>query len=291
MMEGESLAILRRALPKHWVIHGYAPDFGIDGTVEVFEMLEGDPPRAETLGEIFLFQLKAVEQSRPRTIELRPRFNVEKGPPKHTEGETAQMEITSFQISTDELLTVEGMGTGIAVVLFLVCLESESVYFLNLTDHIGKVLDPESPNWRSQKSIAVAVPTLNRIDRESPMLRLLRFYGVRPKLMGMFTKIHFQWAELAFEIESRDWPVMALHFGESLLRLDAWDAPAWALLADYKMKLAEVVRRLTEEPNRINRQAVVDFWFRMDTISRTFEDVTREWGLPTQLGLSCSYPS
>ena len=84
---------------------------------------------------------------------------------------------------------------------------------------------------------------------------------------------------------------MALHFGESLLRLDVWDPPAWALLADYKMKLTEVVRRLAEEPDRIDRRAVVDFWFRMDTISRAFEEVSREWGLPTQLGLSCSYPS
>jgi len=290
MLEGDSVAILRRALPKHWPIHGYAPDFGIDGTVEVFEMLGGDPPRAETLGEVFLFQLKAVQQSEPRTIELLPRFNVEKGPLKHTEGEAMEMEVVNFHISTDELLTVEAMGAGIAVILFLVCMESESVYFLNLTDYIDKILNPEKPGWRSQKSVTIAVPTLNEVHRESPMLRLLRFYGVRPKLMGMFTKIHFQWAELAREIQSKDWSVMALHFGESLLRLDAWEAPAWALLANYRRRLEKLVGKLAEIPDRIDRAAVVDFWFRMDTISRTFEDVTREWGLPTQLGLSCSYP-
>jgi hypothetical protein len=41
----------------------------------------------------------------------------------------------------------------------------------------------------------------------------------------------------------------------------------------------------------VNQQLVVDFWFRMDAISRTFEEVAREWGLPTVLGQMCSYPA
>jgi hypothetical protein len=290
MMEGDSFAILRQALPSHWPIHGYAPDFGIDGTVEVFELLEDDPPVAETLGEVFFFQLKSVKRCMPKQIELRPRFNVEKGPFKNTEGKAGQLEVVRFPISTDELVTVEAMGAGSAVLLFLVCLETESVYFLNLTDYVDKVLNPEKPDWRKQKSVSLTVPAPNEVHPESPMLRLLRFYGMRPKLMGMFTKIHFQWAELAYEIQSTDWPHMALHFGQSLLRLDAWEAPAWALLHDYKRGLESVVGKLAANPENVNRQAVVDFWFRLDTIGRTFEEVTREWGLPTYLGLTCSYP-
>jgi hypothetical protein len=290
MMEGDSIALLRQALPRQWEIHGYAPDFGIDGTVEVFEMLEGKPDRAETLGEIFLFQLKAVTTREPKQIELLPRFNVEKGPLKHMPGEVMEMEVLPFRLSTDELLTVEAMGSGVAVVLFLVCLDSASILFLNLTDYIEKVLNPEMPKWRDQGSIGISVPTLNVVARDSPLLRILRFYGIRPKLMGMFNKVHFQWAELAREVRSKDWPVMALHFGDALLRLDVWDAPAWSLLAEYRISLARLVGQLAEAPDRIDRQAVVDFWFRMDAIGRTFEDVTREWGLPTQLGLTCSYP-
>jgi hypothetical protein len=291
MLEGESLAILQQALPRHWVIHGYAPDFGIDGTVEVFEMLGDEgPKKAETLGETIFFQLKSKERCESRQIELRPRYNVEKGPYRPTEGESMSMEVIDYQLSTDELTTIEAMGAGVVVVLFLVCIETETVYFLNLTDYIDKVLDPEKPNWRMQQSVSVKVPVLNEVSRETELLRVLRFYGMRPKLMGMFTKVHFQWAELAREIESDQWPVMALHFGQSLLHLDVWGAPAWDLLHDYRKMVVEVVERLARESTSVSRPEVVDFWFRLDAISRTFEDVTREWGLPTQLGLMCSYP-
>jgi len=291
MMEGESFAVLRRALPQHWVIHDYAPDFGIDGTVEVFEMLDNDSsPSAETLGETLFFQLKAVQRYEPQTIELLPRFNVEKGPLKRTAGEPMGMEVVRFPISTDELMTIEAMGAGVAVVLFLACLESESVMFLNLTDYVDKILNPETPNWRAQRTVSLSVPVLNQVSPDGQLLRVLRFYGMRPKLMGLFTKVHFQWAELTREIHSRDWPVMALHFGESLLRLDVWDVPAWELLPAYRQTLSRVVTRLAEDPERIDRAKIVDFWFRLDAIGRTFEDVTREWGLPTQLGLTSSYP-
>jgi hypothetical protein len=291
ILEGESFPLLQRALPEHWVIHDYAPDYGIDGTVEVFEMAPGeDSEDAETLGETFFFQLKSQKRGQARQIELRPRYNVEKGPLKRMEGDPMPMEVISYQLSTDELMTIEAMGAGVVVVLFLVSVEDESVYFLNLTDYIDKVLNPEKPEWRGQRSVSVKVPTLNKLSRESELLRVLRFYGMRPKLIGMFTKVHFQWAELSREIDSEEWPMMALHFGQALLRLDVWDAPAWALLQAYKKTLVKVVDALARDPVGLSRPGVVDFWFRMDAIGRTFEDVTREWGLPTQLGLTSSYP-
>lgn len=46
----------------------------------------------------------------------------------------------------------------------------------------------------------------------------------------------------------------------------------------------------TTAPDAIDREGVLNFWFRMDTVSRTFEDVAREWGLPTALGQASCYP-
>jgi len=39
-MEEESGQILRVSLPKEWVIHEYSPDYGIDGTVEMFAYVD-----------------------------------------------------------------------------------------------------------------------------------------------------------------------------------------------------------------------------------------------------------
>jgi len=40
IMEEESGQILRVSLPKEWVIHEYSPDYGIDGTVEMFAYVD-----------------------------------------------------------------------------------------------------------------------------------------------------------------------------------------------------------------------------------------------------------
>jgi hypothetical protein len=296
MMEEESGVILRRALPSQWVIHEYTPDYGIDGSVEIFEYVDEEEEYAETLGETFFFQLKSVRSCDVTEVKLLSRRNVEKGPYLETDGDPVESEIIKYQLETDELLTIEAMGSGLVVVLFLVCLDSQRVYFLSLTDAVDKILTPESPDWRDQRSKVIQVPALNELTPTTPLLSVLRFYGARPKLTGMFSKVHFQWAELGHgirELSEGEWYVMASHFTDALLRLDIWHHPSWVdLLGKYGRGLRKMRRYLdAHAPEEIDRNAVLDFWFRMDAVSRTFEDVAREWGLPTALGQMCSYPS
>jgi len=297
MMEEDSGKILRGALPRHWVIHEYTPDYGIDGTIEIFEFVDEDELYAETLGETILFQLKSVQLCNARWVDLPSRMNVEKFPYKRDEGkgDSVSVEVIDFQIDTDELVTIEAMGSGIVVLLLLVCLDSEKVFFVNLTDLVDKVLTPESPEWREQRSKSVMIPVLNELTPHTSLQGLLRFYGARSKLTGMFTKVHFQWAELAYglkELSEDDWYAMLRHFTDALLRLDIWEHPAWHYpLARYGESLTDLQNFIAEHgAQEINREQVVDLWFRMDAISRTFEDVAREWGLPTQLGHISSYP-
>jgi uncharacterized protein DUF4365 len=294
IMEDDSGKMLRAVLPPEWVIHGYAPDYGVDGTVEVFEFVDEDGRYAETLGEMFLFQLKSVGTCDVQPLQLHPRYNVEKGPYRRTDGDPVDVEVIAFQLDTDELLTIEGIGSGLVVCLFLVCLDSGRVFFVNLTDYVDKILTPESPDWRDQRSKVIHVPVLNELTPRTPLLDALRFYGARPKLMGAFAKIHFQWAELGhgrLEHAPDAWHAMAAHFVETLLRLDVWDQPAWALLTEGHEQLEAVRGYLGEtDPSSVDQAAVVDLWFRLDTIARTWEEVAREWGLPTQLGHISSYP-
>jgi hypothetical protein len=296
MMEEGSVVILRDALPNQWVIHEYTPDYGIDGTVEIFEYVDEQEEYAETLGETFFFQLKSVRSCDVTEVSLPSRYNVEKGPYRETDGDPIESEVISYQLETDELLTIEAMGSGLVVVLFLACLDSKRIFFVSLTDAVDKILTPESPDWRDQRSKVVRVPALNELTPTTPLLTILRFYGARPKLTGMFSKVHFQWAELGHglrELSGEEWHAMASHFTDSLRRLDIWDHPSWAyVLGEYGRGLREMREYLdATASDAINREAILDFWFRMDTVSRTFEDVAREWGLSTALGQMSSYPS
>jgi hypothetical protein len=112
--------------------------------------------------------------------------------------------------------------------------------------------------------------------------------------MALFTKIHFQWAELGHgrsELSGDKWHAMALHFIAVLLRFDVWTYEGWELLAHYRTELERMQVLLQERGPSVEAQdACMEFWFRMDALSRTFEDGTREWGLPTALGHSSSYP-
>lgn len=294
MMEDSSGAHLRAALPRAWVVHGYAPDYGIDGTIEIFRYVGDDDTMAETLGEMFLFQLKSTKRCRSQTLQLHPRPNVEKGPYRRLDGRPISVEVFPLRIDTDELLTIEAMGSGLAVVVLLVCMQSGRVFFLNLTDYIDKVLTPERPDWRDRQAKIVHVPALNEVTPETPLIALLRFYGIRPKLMGAFAKIHFQWAELGYgrvEVTPEEWHAMASHFANALLRLDIWELEAWELLPRYRSTIESVSAYLKRTPaDQVDQAQLLDIWFRLDAIGRTWEDVTREWGLPTQLGHTSSYP-
>jgi hypothetical protein len=295
MMEERSGMLLRERLPKEWVVHGYAPDYGIDGAVEIFEFTDSTQAYAETLGESIFFQLKSCAATDIRTVSVPWRMNVEKGPYAPTD-DSVDIEVVRYNFTdTDELVTIESMGAGTAVVLFLACLDDDRVFFLNLTDYIEKVLNPESPTWREQGSKTIHIPTANELSSVSPVAQLLlRIYAIRPKMMALFTKVHFQWAELdhgSRELEMQAWHDMALHFIELLLRYDVWTYDGWILLAHYRDQLERMRDVLIDRgPSTEAQLACLDFWYRLDALGRTFEEVVREWGLPTALGYSSSYP-
>jgi hypothetical protein len=303
MMEDASKALLRSALPIHWAIHDYAPDYGIDGAMEIFGLVDDGLGTAETLGEAIFFQLKSVAKTVRRSHAVETRFNVEKRPLEKNANEAREIDIHSFRIDTNELLTIEAMGSGISVLLFLACLDTNSVYFLNLTDYIDKVLSPESPDWREQQSKTIAVPLINELKPDTPLLTLLRFYGMRPKLTGMFTRVHFQWRELdngRHTLSFEEWVEMAIHFSDRLLALNVWEYDGWELLGWYRGELLRIRDQLVTYgrsaafrklgPTEQLQENCIGFWFRMNAISNVYEDIAREWGLPTYLGLLSSYP-
>lgn len=133
---------------------------------------------------------------------------------------------------------------------------------------------------------------LAEVTPTSQRLTLLRFYGLRPKLMGLFNKIHYQRVELEYrvgELELARWWGMAAHCAQILLRLDVWDYEGWEILRMYRSELETMAAVLaTAVPSEETRAACLELWRRLDVVGRTFEETAREWGLPTPLGLLSS---
>lgn len=150
IMEDRSVRTIRDALPEEWLIREYKPDYGIDLTIELFEFIDHENEVSATLGETVFVQVKSkreVERSRRRVSARR---NVEVSPLAASREETAEVEVISLSIETSELLTVQAIGACVPVLLFLVDLSDDSIYYLCLNDLIEKVVIPEEPDYASK---------------------------------------------------------------------------------------------------------------------------------------------
>ncbi len=294
-MEDESVVRLRQLLPDSWVIHDYAPDYGIDKVIEVFEPLVDNPGVSETLGQHLMVQLKSVDSCSPETVAVHQRGNVAKPPTLFAPGgEVAEISVIRFTIDTNTLATVARMGSAVPVVLILVSLDSGRAFFLCLNDLIDKVLDPEEPDWRMQGSKTISVPERNEItdDPNGIGLTNLRFYSRRGKLHGLFNLVAYQFHEMQLLSELPDPRATIAGWTRQLLSLEVWDTPEWIIIIDYQ---EELTRFLPLAEDRTNDDSAVfdaafELWRRLDVLSRNFEELCREWCMPTLLAQHLSYP-
>ena len=294
-MEEASLATLRDLLPPTWVIHNYAPDYGIDNVIEVFEPIATARGASETLGQHLMIQVKSVETCDPVQWTVHERGNVAKPPALFKiGGESRDIPVLRYSVETDLLATVARMGTAVPVVLIVVCLDKREAYFVCLTDYIDKVLDPEEPGWRAQGTKTISVPAANRVepDPNGVGATLLRFYSRRGKLHGLFSQVAYQFHEMGYLGELPDPRATVCAWARRLLELEVWDTPEWAILLVYAR---EVVEFTAYADDRRNADAAVfarahDLWRRLDVLSRNHEELCREWALPTFLAQLLSYP-
>lgn len=206
IMEEESYEILRNALPQEWVLHQYAPDYGIDLVIETFEFIDEKRSVVETLGKFFFVQLKSKKNIRTREINVNRRYNVEKIYKTIPEG-TSKIEVIPYQIDIDELLTVQSMGHAVPTILFLVDLETKKVYFICLNDYIEKILIPNKALEKNKSTVTIHIPTSNVLDKKLCIYHL-SFLARRSKLFGAFNKFNYQMNELNRQMS----PELVLHF-------------------------------------------------------------------------------
>lgn len=317
VIDQDAQFLLRSVLPKEWVLREYRPDYGIDFDVEVFAPT-GEFDVFETLGEHFFVQLKGIrkaDRAERQRVKLYHRGNVAKGPLVEDRSQcVGEMEVIAFDVETEELVTVERMGTALPVLLVLADLEANKCFFVCLNDYIDKLLIPKHPDdYASADSRVVHVPVLNDMSTEVG-LTAMRWYAKRAKLYAAFQKFVYQCAELSHATSTREFAPLAKHFAKLLLEGDYWDTTEqWGLISYY----GGAVRRFADSGDPglmridgdalekavqgdddleqqlradLKQQEPIELWRLLAVLPRNYEEICREWFLPTWLGFSASYP-
>lgn len=306
--EGEKL--LRSKLPRHWVLREYRPDYGLDFSLEVFKPSAPSDEGCstyETLGEHLFVQLKTVDEPDIKPLTIFGRGNVEKGPEElDRRDKIADVDTYRFQLEISELMTVERMGIGVPVLLVIADLCASRCSFVCLNDYIDKILIPRYDDYRIKDSRTIHLPVRNEIGTD-PGLVALRWYAKRPKLLGAFQRFTYQYAELQWA-EDGDWRSLARIFARKISHYDFWDDTEMCVPIPYN---AAGLRRFLKtgqpgyfkEPasvpegfpeaeyrSHLLKQDVFELWRLLALLPRTYEDVWREWFLPTSLGHLASAP-
>ena len=307
IIENCSLQIIKQILPNYWTIREYKPDYGLDLSIELFEKNIDDNLSFDTLGEHLFVQVKGVEKIEFATLKTFERKNIENFPLEER-GIVHQIEVIKFNIDTNELFTVHRMGNTIPVLLFLVDISTNNIYYLCLNDYIEKVLLPQEPDFffKQQESKTIYVPKVNLITIQKESLNAIYFYAKRPKLYSFFNKIGCQTNELNYCLEE-SLIDRCKYYISILLRFDVWDNNCWAIL-DYYKQMLTLINKTGEisngfansfTPDNVEKEweygshgnlytqkEVFDFmhihslWEQMNSLKNTYESICREWNLP-----------
>lgn len=300
--EDISFHILREKLPETWVIHEYGPDYGIDCVIELFDYVDEKKTIAETLGEIFFIQLKASASIEYTTKKVYPRSNVEKGKLCEDKSDSLVIEVAKFQLEVSELLTVQSMGAATPVLLVLVDINTDQVFFVCLNDYIEKVLIPEDRNFMNKDSKTIYIPVQNEILNCRPNLVPLRVYGKRSKMYASFGKFAYQQKEVSY---IADW---ATHSDEGIrergdtiaflteiaLQQPIWNShDFWEPIQWSRNELLDLRAKLKEELSLYQYLELLSdcyqVWQHLNNLGSMYEEIVREWYMPTFLAQITSY--
>jgi hypothetical protein len=314
LIDAEGVEVLKSQLPRHWVPHEYRPDYGIDFALELFADKAPGSETYETMGEHIFIQLKSTKSVTIEPLKIYARHNVEKCV-EQLDKEELVAEIDTVRIGIDdaELQTIERMGAGIPVLLIVADVVARRCYFVCLNDYIDKMLVPQKKDYLSVDTKTIHVPFANQLNDTIGKVAF-RWYGKRAKLYAAFQRIRFQEMELKRVEDTAELNDLATVFAKRLLRFDFWDTTEMCpLLQYYAGALRSLVEKgepglLTLDPVKIREAAngneenmgeiiagaradeIVQLWEKLSLLGRNYEDVWREWFLPSWLGVSASYP-
>lgn len=198
------------------------------------------------------------------------------------------------------------MGIGVPVLLVIADLTEQRCCFVCLNDYIDKILIPRHGDYRSNATHTIHVPIRNELGTEHGLVAL-RWYAKRPKLLAAFQRFTYQYSELQWA-ESGDWRGLASIFANKIARYDFWDDTEMCMPISYHSAGLRLFIKTGqpgylketggypagfEDPElkaQMNKFDVFELWRLLSLLPKTYEDVWREWFLPTALGHLASAP-
>ncbi|MDF2176868.1 DUF4365 domain-containing protein [Aliiglaciecola sp. CAU 1673] len=303
--EDISIRVLREKLPLEWVVHSYGADYGIDCVIELFDFIDEEKKTAETLGENFFVQLKSSDCIEYATRKVYSRGNVAKGKLNEDKEDYTEIEVAKFQLDMSDILTIQSMGIAIPVLLILVDTNSERAFFVCLNDYIDKVLIPEDPDYASKGTKTIFIPMANEIMNHEDALVSLRVYGKRSKMYGAFSLFNYQLKEILRmqgkaampNIIPLEYAInMLKNFVDIALRQDIWSGHEfWKPMEWSHTELIALKEKLHRGIKEEDSEKFITYcsdyiWHRLTNLSNMYEELVREWFLPTYLAKLTSYP-
>ena len=224
-----------------------------------------------------------------------------------------ELDTIRIAIESSELRTVERMGTAIPVLLVIADLTAQRCYFVCLNDYIDKILIPRHDDYTAADHRTIHVPIANDISDPVVGLVALRWYAKRAKLYAAFQRFTYQAIELQYARMQPEFMSMAHYFASRIANYDFWqDMEMWQLIRYYGSKVrhfldtgqTDLTKRDVEsilsladgrldEIQHVREQVklddVLELWRLLSVLPRNYEDLCREWFLPTALGIMTSY--
>lgn len=312
LKEDDSEGLVKSLLPSEWVIRKLHPDYGVDVTIEVFERQANGIP---TMGEFLFVQLKATASAKRKVEPIRVRGNVEKALDTQSGRVEYELDAVTFVVDVDTIDNARLMGPSTPLMLFVCDLKDREVYFVCLTDYYDKVLEPRGISLSKQSSVTIVIPASNRLS-SAHSVEQMRFFAARAKLYAMFNLAQFQFREIRHilpnfsnhehlaDIDSNF--ALIERFARRLRAMPIWDRELpWGLLPHYRDRLNLILKNIDANALALikggveafmhgNDQAIAPLfefhslcstsWEQFSAIGQTFEDLVREWFLPTFVG-------
>lgn len=163
-LDQQGQRLLESCLPFNCILRPYRPDYGLDYSLEMFAPSHIAPQAEETLGEHLFIQLKTVRWPKKGSLTIHERFNVEKRLEElDRSAPMGKIQTISKAVEDSELVTIERMGVGQAVLLVIADLGTQECYFVCLNDYIDRILMPRHKDYASRSSRSLHVPVANSL--------------------------------------------------------------------------------------------------------------------------------
>jgi hypothetical protein len=312
LKEDASEILVSELLPQEWVIRKLHPDYGVDVTIEVFEREE---QRIPTMGEFLFVQLKSTTSLKRGIEPIRPRGNVEKAVDLQDSEAEHELDVVRYVVDTDTIDNARLMGPSTPLMLFVCDLSEGEVYYVCLTDYYDKIIEPRGIDLSGQDTITVLIPAGNKLT-DPRSSQVMRFYASRAKLYGMFNLAQFQYREarsILRDISNHEHLgklssnfAMIERFARRLRAMPIWEREIpWQLMRDYRARLDLIIKNIEADTLGLILRGIEAFmkgddealaplmqfhslcslsWEQFSAIGQTFEDIVREWFLPTWVG-------